>query len=132
MIPTRNWLLTRIADGGGNCEYCGASIRWEYHLHHPDDKEQQITVGSECVKSLTAACDPDVARGFIFGHWKQRRRYYYRRVGSRTWIIGPSRDDQNWYIAYSEEGVRGDWTFLDTWYAHPDAAKQYLSQHHAH
>ena len=127
-MNTKNWTLDRMLDGAyAHCQYCGAAIRWNYVLRHPQSPAY-IIVGSECVKTLTDQCDPAVAFALTQGAWKQRRHYFYKRLRKTTYIIGP-RSENTWFAATSLSGVRSfGWTFEPEIFQTADDAKLALAR----
>ncbi len=125
-LPTKNWQLRDVQDLiDAHCAACGARIRWGYFLAHT---QHRLVVGSECVRSLTTTCDPKIAFALLHGKWHQRRRYLYKRVRGRVYIVGPSsRGEGAWYTAESDSLTMQSWWNFGPDYMSLDCAKRALA-----
>ena len=124
------WSLVDIVDKGhSHCEWCGAAIRWEYHI---EQQGRHLKVGSQCVNQLTAAIDPQTAWNLLHGAWRQHKQYFYRYGPNyHVYVIGP-RKSGGWYAAVADRGDRTPttypWDFLPDTYATAEEARLVLAQ----
>lgn len=129
MLTTNsNWMLRQITDNPGTCQNCGAAIRWNYHIVCPG---QESVVGSECVKALTHIKDPEAVRKAMFGAWRHRRKYFYKRIKGITWVIGQGNGaGYGWWLAKTTGVTQGEhWQFMPRVYDSSEAAKLAIARY---
>lgn len=126
--PSRNWNFVEVFQSPGSgvrCDRCNARIRWVFLLEQGDD----VTIaGRECVKALTATCDPDIALRALKGKWRTRRNYWWRKLGPLVWTIGRGKHDPKiWWVGVSLTAASGR-RFLTPTFASPEAAKAAIAR----
>jgi hypothetical protein len=144
----KGWTLDRVfrvhedhaTGAGAHCDYCGARIVWAFRLLHAPvragagdhyleaAKPIEVIVGSECVNSFIDDVDGKASIAFLRAAWKQRRRYFWKRLKHTTAIVGPHRNTNSWWAAIGDTLLdTGSWEYSRRRFRSADDAKAYVS-----
>lgn len=82
IMPQRGWSLIAFDDLGdlaGNCELCGAALRYIYAIEHPN--WSGLAVGTDCCDKLTATNEASKCHTNYINYINRRKRF----IESRNW-----------------------------------------------
>jgi hypothetical protein len=141
-VSLKGWTLDRVFrvhedhGAGQHCDYCGARIVWAFRvLHAPADTgflesaaPIAVVVGSECVHSFVDDVDGKASIAFLRAKWKQRRRYFWKKLNHTTVIVGPHRTSITWWTALGDTLLDPrSWTYSRKRFRTAEDAKTYAT-----
>lgn len=91
VMPSDGWDLTfdeDLGDLSGECDCCGASLRYAFHIHH--EHWEPIAVGTDCCDRLTGNDEASQFRKQLDSKKSRKKRFIHSprwKLSRRGWVI---------------------------------------------